>query len=1064
MAFNIQSFTDKLRGRFNISKPAPPAPQDINIPPIPIDFSTGGGVTTPQTTDIGTGDVLKAFGRGVARGFGASGSAIAGLPKQIKETVDPRLGPGQPGVLKPTGKFQQAIFGQEPISLATEARDITFGKLPEKSPFAPIIGGFVGLLDLTGVGGFRKLTSLLKLSKESADLISVTKNQDEIFNLLKKDVPNIPDDLNTAISKALVDVNDTPTVQRVINEANFAINKAKKVEEVSTKPQTLSQRLTEKLDPERELKKASELQEEIAQAKLFGRTLKEDKDIKARAEIRKEEAPISKALEPLAQEARKFKTAEEFIKEISNISGVSKEARIQVISINKIIGADETELNKAIESGKKLTAKEANEIVGRLEDPIVKGRQISAPISVGVLPNGTFSLLGGNNRVAQALVNGQTEIIAMSNDFKTGFQLTDIFNKAKGEVVERVPEAPVPLKQVTKELKETAPQIPPKKDLKKSETGIPMEGRKDVLKVPLAKISEEESLEILGRQQNESEFALDTSIKEQEQIDSSLDSIFADMKGVKIEDLRTSFTEEDLFQAQFNYQKATQHILDNPARELSKFANKKTGELPEVTGENTSEFARRGDDIVTEKGFADSEEARAAYNIYTEEKKGVNEIGDNFREIAKKIRLQKQRNQFVDASKRLLAKDVIKNVKALQNLVDSATRSGFKKGLSIGNEKLNSMINRLKTRRSKINAIKKVYNLTDSEMKKIRGDADPRFMDSDVFNTYLSELEDKAIFEQKKLEERTIIQAIIKERDLQKTDNLRNALELPPLKRMTLDQLFEFDAALSQSKFGDTFLGSRMIQTVINTDIGPVKTVREIRESLAKQTGVDVRELEGVVGNWGDKFNYDPALAQKNPLYKYMVTEWTAKKIQTEQHVLSIKKKLDTLASASRKSKKRTLGEKLIPQDREVIEWLEARPAEKNFVQKAMTGQQIQYAEYLESIYKHYYEFAKNEAVTRKTLYGIKFSRFAGVYFPHTPITFLERWKDDGFVTAIKNYWENLVEQSIDFSAIGPTGEILGYEKFLKFAIKREGVGGFTKNAARATLNYIGAFEKKLAL
>lgn len=65
----------------------------------------------------------------------------------------------------------------------------------------------------------------------------------------------------------------------------------------------------------------------------------------------------------------------------------------------------------------------------------------------------------------------------------------------------------------------------------------------------------------------------------------------------------------------------------NPAKNLAKYASKRTGELPTVTGgeEAKSEFAKRGDDIVTEYGFKTPEEANEAVMKYLDNKKRFNE-------------------------------------------------------------------------------------------------------------------------------------------------------------------------------------------------------------------------------------------------------------------------------------------------------------------------------------------------------------------------------------------------------------------------------------------------------
>jgi hypothetical protein len=111
--------------------------------------------------------------------------------------------------------------------------------------------------------------------------------------------------------------------------------------------------------------------------------------------------------------------------ELANKAGVSSEARIQKIPLSKISGTDYPELDAALKSGKRLTVQEANDLVGRLEDPVVAGRKITTPISVTLNSDGTYSLQGGNNRIAQALVNGDKTINAASNDFRTGISFQD---------------------------------------------------------------------------------------------------------------------------------------------------------------------------------------------------------------------------------------------------------------------------------------------------------------------------------------------------------------------------------------------------------------------------------------------------------------------------------------------------------------------------------------------------------------------------------------------------------------------------------------------------------------
>lgn len=68
-----------------------------------------------------------------------------------------------------------------------------------------------------------------------------------------------------------------------------------------------------------------------------------------------------------------------------------------------------------------------------------------------------------------------------------------------------------------------------------------------------------------------------------------------------------------------------ENLANNPARKLQKFMSTRgdyKGELKEVTGVG-SKFSKKGDDIVKELGFEDSESAREAFNVYKREKESL---------------------------------------------------------------------------------------------------------------------------------------------------------------------------------------------------------------------------------------------------------------------------------------------------------------------------------------------------------------------------------------------------------------------------------------------------------
>lgn len=93
------------------------------------------------------------------------------------------------------------------------------------------------------------------------------------------------------------------------------------------------------------------------------------------------------------------------------------------------------------------------------------------------------------------------------------------------------------------------------------------------------------------------------------------------------ENLNNKMTEVNLLE---------ENLANNPAKELSKYISKSgdfKGELKEVTGTGKSAFGKKGDDIVTEFGFKDSESARVAYEVYVKQKEKLLSLKEEIKQI-----------------------------------------------------------------------------------------------------------------------------------------------------------------------------------------------------------------------------------------------------------------------------------------------------------------------------------------------------------------------------------------------------------------------------------------------
>lgn len=608
--------------------------------------------------------------------------------------------------------------------------------------------------------------------------------------------------------------------------------------------------------------------------------------------------------------------------------------------------------------------------------------------------------------------------------------------------------------------------------------------------------SEEDSLQLMASEAGESDFAVRTSAREEIRIEDNLKGIFAALKGVDVGDLKTTFSEEQLDQARMQYEFMSEALADHPGRALIKFVSKKEGDFLDLkdplTAKTPKERARLEDRNkkvmrAAESAFQstrwadvydDPDVIREAIADYTQKRDALRDVQEQVSKISKSITLARQAGTFLDKSKKKLATKTLKQTTALNNLFAAAERSGYRRGLKEGKKKYDILVGNLRERRVKLASLQEVYDLSDAEFAKIRGLKDPRFLTKQEFDQYITGLETAIQKIIARRQERVIIDALIKEGDLKKVDNLRKALQMPKLENMNLAQLKEFGDILAKTAPGDTFLGPRMIQTAKNTELGDIKTMAQGREAVAKKLGIDPKEVTETADAdvFLDAFLRDPAWAERDPLRKTIVMDWIAGDIQRINKLKDIRREVEKLAQASRKSRRKaggvlgTFREKLLSRfaktDDMVAKYMETLPDNLPAIEKKMTSEEIAFGKFGRELMQKYHQYAVDDGAQRWTLAGIRNTRFKDMYLPHMGPKFFERWKDNGFVKAVKTLFSAVQDTKVDFNAFGDRGEVLGFEKFFKNAQKREIEEGaeYSKNVAAVLLRYSDAFEKKILL
>jgi hypothetical protein len=344
------------------------------------------------------------------------------------------------------------------------------------------------------------------------------------------------------------------------------------------------------------------------------------------------------------------------------------------------------------------------------------------------------------------------------------------------------------------------------------------------------------------------------------------------------------------------------------------------------------------------------------------------------------------------------------------------------------------------------------------------------------------------------------VRAIIEQKELKNTENLREAMELPTLSEMSLEQLGRYEKVLNKFQDGDEFLSKRTLEVIDRTALKGARTIRQTQEYLAKEIkntlGRDVSpgELQNLTAGASDYLRWDTALAESKPFYGFLVHKAQKHIMDGEMNFVRIQDRIFKLAEKAKKSRvvanskkieslkrelktttdpavrktliKRMKGlgwranakQKLVPTYTRIIKYLESRGDEKEMFWKTLTKEEQDYAVFI----RNYYNSAYNYLSYINEIHG---SRYIDAYFTHVRKGFLEKWTDDGFISAVKNMWDAQKEDMAIANIIdSDTGKILPKSKFFQYTLQRTGEGEVSQNLTRVFLQYAKLLERKKML
>ena len=356
-------------------------------------------------------------------------------------------------------------------------------------------------------------------------------------------------------------------------------------------------------------------------------------------------------------------------------------------------------------------------------------------------------------------------------------------------------------------------------------------------------------------------------------------------------------------------------------------------------------------------------------------------------------------------------------------------------------------------RKGLVRNVRELFNLTDDDMKKVSR-RDILLMEEYEFRQYLNDIEAKASQFAETKQAKIELMTQIEDKNLKNWDNLRQKMKLPPVSKMNLKQLREFDDALRPYEYDDVFFSVRKLETVDKTDLKGVKTIREAKERLAKEINKPLSEVDKIEVGPLDRYRWETTLAEQNPFFKMIVDQKNKQFLIAEANALKFENEINPLIIKARKSKKRKLIDRLVPTDEKIFEYIGSH--DKEGLAKEMTKEELDTANYL--IPK--FEEARQYLIKMEVL---KTGREN--YITNVRRGFLESVKEDGVVGAYKEILSQHKQDEATFNILDrETKEILPLEKFFQFSLRRTGDLIPTKNVAKAAITYFRILEKKKAL
>lgn len=502
-------------------------------------------------------------------------------------------------------------------------------------------------------------------------------------------------------------------------------------------------------------------------------------------------------------------------------------------------------------------------------------------------------------------------------------------------------------------------------------------------------------------------------------------------------------------------------LAEHPGRILSKFVSRTTGELPEVTGKRTMSSLTGSRKTVKTSEFG-KREPQEVLNEYKGIKNRIAELKAQIKNTTPTSIIGQDKGTletaFASKEREMALRGAIlpDNIAPLTNNIAPVEPSISPVTNNIAPHlKFDASGNPLPyTAREKVIVAR---NQKESEWAP---DTLPFLPATNEERSLMGIAEQAGYADPRVPQAREDLEKMIAAKQLYKWNNVREAMAMPDLPEMSFDQIKQLEQVLSQYPKKTEFLTTRQLQTIHRTKLAGMRTVKEVLDNLKKVTGTVPSD---VITSKPHPWMYDTQIYRQDPFWKLVLDTYNPLYLKSTTNAINIQNISNDLIRAARKSRKRSLSQRLVPTDDLIVKYLQSPAEERVDIVKMMTPEEYKAAQFQDSYNREVYDWKMKEELEKKFTTGIEdnISRFKDVYFHHTARPFLETWKDDGFKAALKESVGQFEQQEAVANILNEkTGDILPYDKWVGAFQFRTGKLTPSKNAALAFNTYVSAIEK----